>query len=164
MVNISLLPDKIYRPAGLQFYLSCRLASFLPAYHVANGQCAGIDLKTLIEELFDLVVDGEQFHGCLLYNIHIYTRNRVRVFFILMEIRNIAIIAHVDHGKTTLVDAMLKQTHTFRANQQEMGETLIMDSNDLEREKGITLLSKNTAVFYPSASSGQTKINIIDTP
>ncbi len=76
-----------------------------------------------------------------------------------MEIRNIAIIAHVDHGKTTLVDAMLKQTHTFRDNQKEMGETLIMDSNDLEREKGITILAKNTAVFYK-----ETKINIIDTP
>ncbi len=76
-----------------------------------------------------------------------------------MEIRNIAIIAHVDHGKTTLVDAMLKQTHTFRDNQKEMGETLIMDSNDLEREKGITILAKNTAVFYKD-----TKVNIIDTP
>ena len=76
-----------------------------------------------------------------------------------MDIKNIAIIAHVDHGKTTLVDAMLKQTHTFRANQKEMGETLIMDSNELEREKGITILSKNTAVFFKD-----TKINIIDTP
>ena len=64
-----------------------------------------------------------------------------------MQIRNIAIIAHVDHGKTTLVDAMLKQTHTFRDNQKEMGESLIMDSNDLEKEKGITILSKNTS-FY----------------
>ena len=76
-----------------------------------------------------------------------------------MQIKNIAIIAHVDHGKTTLVDAILKQTHTFRENQKEMGETLIMDSNDLEREKGITILAKNTAVFYRG-----TKINIIDTP
>ncbi len=76
-----------------------------------------------------------------------------------MEIRNIAIIAHVDHGKTTLVDALLKQTHTFRDNQKEMGESLIMDSNDLEREKGITILAKNTSVFYKD-----TKINIIDTP
>lgn len=64
-----------------------------------------------------------------------------------MEIRNIAIIAHVDHGKTTLVDAMLKQTHIFRDNQKEMNETLIMDSNDLEREKGITILAKNTSIF-----------------
>lgn len=76
-----------------------------------------------------------------------------------MQIKNIAIIAHVDHGKTTLVDALLKQTHTFRDNQKEMSETLIMDSNDLEREKGITILAKNTAVFYKD-----TKINIIDTP
>lgn len=76
-----------------------------------------------------------------------------------MSIRNIAIIAHVDHGKTTLVDAMLKQTHTFRENQKEMSETLIMDSNALEREKGITILAKNTAVFYKD-----NKINIIDTP
>src|SRR3989304_1826132 len=76
-----------------------------------------------------------------------------------MDIRNIAIIAHVDHGKTTLVDGMLKQTHTFRENQAEMSQTTILDSNELEREKGITILSKNTAVFYKDV-----KINIIDTP
>ncbi|MFA6250198.1 MAG: GTP-binding protein [Candidatus Shapirobacteria bacterium] len=75
------------------------------------------------------------------------------------DIRNVAVIAHVDHGKTTLVDAMLKQTHTFRDNQEEMGMERIMDSNDLEREKGITILSKNTSVIYKD-----TKINIIDTP
>ncbi len=73
------------------------------------------------------------------------------------SIRNIAIIAHVDHGKTTLVDAMLKQSHIFRENQQ-VG-TLIMDSNELEREKGITILAKNTAITYKGV-----KINIIDTP
>ena len=73
------------------------------------------------------------------------------------DIRNIAIIAHVDHGKTTLVDAMLKQSNVFRAN-QEVGE-LIMDSNPLERERGITILAKNTAITYKD-----TKINIIDTP
>ncbi|MBI4297528.1 MAG: GTP-binding protein, partial [Chloroflexi bacterium] len=73
------------------------------------------------------------------------------------DIRNIAIIAHVDHGKTTLVDALLKQSHTFRDNQQ-MGE-LIMDSNPLERERGITILAKNTAITYKGV-----KINIIDTP
>ena len=72
-------------------------------------------------------------------------------------IRNVAIIAHVDHGKTTLVDAMLKQSHVFRANQQ-VGD-LIMDSNPLERERGITILSKNASVTYKG-----TKINIIDTP
>ncbi|KKR86342.1 GTP-binding protein TypA [Candidatus Gottesmanbacteria bacterium RIFCSPLOWO2_01_FULL_46_21] len=76
-----------------------------------------------------------------------------------MDIRNIAIIAHVDHGKTTLVDGMLKQTHTFRDNQAEMTQTTILDRNDLEREKGITILAKNTAVTYKN-----TKINIIDTP
>jgi GTP-binding protein len=75
------------------------------------------------------------------------------------DIRNIAVIAHVDHGKTTLVDAMLKQTNTFRDNQVEMEMERIMDNNDLEREKGITILSKNTSVFYKD-----TKINIIDTP
>jgi GTP-binding protein len=74
-----------------------------------------------------------------------------------MEIRNIAIIAHVDHGKTTLVDGMLRQSGVFRAN-QEMVER-VMDSNELERERGITILAKNTAVFY-----GDTKINIVDTP
>jgi GTP-binding protein len=77
----------------------------------------------------------------------------------IMDIRNIAIIAHVDHGKTTLVDGMLKQTHTFRDNQAEMNQTTILDRNDLEREKGITILAKNTAVLY-----NNTKINIIDTP
>jgi GTP-binding protein len=73
------------------------------------------------------------------------------------DIRNVAIIAHVDHGKTTLVDGLLKQSHIFRENQQ-VGE-LIMDSNELERERGITILAKNTAVTYKGV-----KINIIDTP
>jgi GTP-binding protein len=75
------------------------------------------------------------------------------------DIRNVAIIAHVDHGKTTLVDWMLKQTNTFRDNQAEMTQTTILDSNDLEREKGITILAKTTGVWYQN-----TKINIIDTP
>jgi len=75
------------------------------------------------------------------------------------NLRNIAIIAHVDHGKTTLVDALLKQTHTFRDNQEEMGKTCLLDSNDLERERGITILAKNTSVDYQGV-----KINIIDTP
>ena len=73
------------------------------------------------------------------------------------DIRNIAIIAHVDHGKTTLVDELLKQSGVFRANQEV--QERVMDSNDIERERGITILSKNTAVFYKD-----TKINIIDTP
>ena len=64
------------------------------------------------------------------------------------KIRNVAIIAHVDHGKTTLVDALLKQSHTFRDNQAEMSQTLIMDSMDQEHERGITITAKQTAVFY----------------
>lgn len=73
------------------------------------------------------------------------------------DIRNIAIIAHVDHGKTTLVDELLKQSGVFRANQEVVER--VMDSNDIERERGITILAKNTAVYYKD-----TKINIIDTP
>ena len=75
----------------------------------------------------------------------------------MTELRNIAIIAHVDHGKTTLVDAMLKQSGIFRANQEVV--TRVMDSNELERERGITILEKNTALTYHD-----TKINIVDTP
>ncbi len=79
------------------------------------------------------------------------------------DIRNIAIIAHVDHGKTTLVDAMLKQAHVFRSNQQVMER--VMDSTDLERERGITILAKNTAVTLADPASGRpVKINIVDTP
>lgn len=73
------------------------------------------------------------------------------------EVRNVAIIAHVDHGKTTLVDQMLRQSGTFRSNEQVAER--VMDSNDLERERGITILSKNTAIHYKD-----TKINIVDTP
>ena len=75
------------------------------------------------------------------------------------KIRNVAIIAHVDHGKTTLVDGLLKQSHTFRDNQAEMSQTLIMDSGDQEHERGITITAKQTAVYYDGY-----KINIIDTP
>ena len=74
-------------------------------------------------------------------------------------IRNVAIIAHVDHGKTTLVDGLLKQSHTFRDNQAEMSQTLIMDSMDQEHERGITITAKQTCVYY-----NDYKINIIDTP
>jgi len=75
------------------------------------------------------------------------------------KIRNIAIIAHVDHGKTTLVDGLLKQSNTFRENQAEMSQTLIMDSGDQERERGITITAKQTTIYW-----GEYKINIIDTP
>lgn len=78
------------------------------------------------------------------------------------NIRNIAIIAHVDHGKTTLVDHMFRQTGTFRANQDVV--TRVMDSNELERERGITILAKNTAVFYTPKDGSTYKINIVDTP
>ena len=74
-----------------------------------------------------------------------------------MDIRNIAIIAHVDHGKTSLVNALLKQGGIFRDNQEVQDR--VMDSNDLERERGITILSKNCSAFF-----GNTKINIVDTP
>ena len=74
-----------------------------------------------------------------------------------VNFRNVAIIAHVDHGKTTLVDALLQQSGVFRANQEHRER--VMDSNDLERERGITILAKNTAVHYHD-----TKINIVDTP
>jgi GTP-binding protein len=79
------------------------------------------------------------------------------------DIRNIAIIAHVDHGKTTLVDGLLRQAKTFRENQQVMER--VMDSNDLERERGITILAKNTAISLPDPRTGEmVKINIVDTP
>jgi GTP-binding protein len=79
------------------------------------------------------------------------------------DLRNIAIIAHVDHGKTTLVDGLLRQSHTFRDNQQVAER--VMDSNDLERERGITILAKNTAISIPDPVTGETvKINIVDTP
>ncbi|HWN58345.1 MAG TPA: GTP-binding protein, partial [Methylomirabilota bacterium] len=73
------------------------------------------------------------------------------------DIRNLAIVAHVDHGKTTLVDAMLRQSGVFRANEQVIDR--VMDSNALERERGITIMAKNTSILW-----GDTRINIVDTP
>ena len=81
----------------------------------------------------------------------------------MKTIRNIAIIAHVDHGKTTLVDALLRQTHTH-LNKEQAQESMIMDSNELEKERGITIFSKNASVVYSSPGAGDVKINIIDTP
>ncbi len=79
------------------------------------------------------------------------------------DIRNIAIVAHVDHGKTTLVDGLLRQSHTFRDNQQVAER--VMDSNDLERERGITILAKNTSIsVWDPVAEMQVKINIVDTP
>lgn len=81
------------------------------------------------------------------------------------DIRNVAIVAHVDHGKTTLVDAMLKQAGAFAAHAAESLDDRMMDSNDLEREKGITILAKNTAVkYHPKDGGDAITINIIDTP
>jgi len=77
----------------------------------------------------------------------------------MLNIRNIAVIAHVDHGKTTLIDAFIKQSHIFRDNEEEMDETCLLDSNELERERGITILAKNISISYKG-----TKVNIIDTP
>ena len=76
-----------------------------------------------------------------------------------MNLRNIAVIAHVDHGKTTLVDALLKQSHTFAQHEAEMQQTTIMDSQDLEKERGVTIIAKNTAIHWHDY-----KINILDTP
>src|SRR3569833_294851 len=84
-------------------------------------------------------------------------RERSRV----MQLRNIAIIAHVDHGKTTLVDQLLRQSGTFRANQQVAERAL--DSNELERERGITILAKCTSVVW-KAKGRDVRINIVDTP
>ena len=79
------------------------------------------------------------------------------IIYNVMEIRNVAIIAHVDHGKTTLVDQLLKSAGTFRSN-EEVNDR-VMDSNDIERERGITILAKTTSIYYKDY-----KINIYDTP
>src|SRR3712207_6788787 len=95
-----------------------------------------------------------------IYRLYAPRSHAAGVFWCIMQrtdIRNIAIIAHVDHGKTTLVDAMLRQSRIFRENQ--VVEERVMDSNALERERGITILAKNTAVSYKGV-----KINIVDTP
>ena len=95
------------------------------------------------------------------YMVNFTVLFRKKVIKIMIQkrenIRNIAIIAHVDHGKTTLVDELLKQSGAFREN-QDVAER-IMDSNDIEKERGITILAKNTSIFYKDI-----KINIIDTP
>jgi GTP-binding protein len=80
----------------------------------------------------------------------------------LPELRNIAIISHVDHGKTTLVDAMLRQAGTFAAHEQLVER--VMDSGEQERERGITILAKNASLTVPGADGGEVKINIVDTP
>ncbi len=97
----------------------------------------------------------------ILYLLKLKTKNVIITLMTLNKdlIRNVAIIAHVDHGKTTLVDGLLKQSHTFRENQAEMSQTLIMDSMDQEHERGITITAKQTCVYYNGY-----KINIIDTP
>ena len=98
----------------------------------------------------------------ILYNILKFLANHAKITLMTLnkdKIRNVAIIAHVDHGKTTLVDGLLKQSHTFRDNQAEMSQTLIMDSMDQEHERGITITAKQTCVYYDGY-----KINIIDTP
>ncbi len=93
----------------------------------------------------------------LQYFMRVSSKKQQVKFVIREDIRNIAIIAHVDHGKTTLVDELLKQSGTFRENQQVAER--VMDSNDLERERGITILAKNTAIHYKGV-----KINVVDTP
>jgi GTP-binding protein len=80
----------------------------------------------------------------------------------LAELRNIAIISHVDHGKITLVDAMLRQAGTFAAHEQVVER--VMDSGEQERERGITILAKNASLTLPRANGGEVKINIVDTP
>jgi GTP-binding protein len=84
--------------------------------------------------------------------------------FLIMNIRNVAIIAHVDHGKTTLVDCLLRQAKTHLGKEFDDTSHLIMDSNELEKERGITIFSKNASVAWKDNSGEEYKINIIDTP
>lgn len=129
--------------------LYCVVANFMGFSNPATFRFVGFILF-VFRHIFLL------YHG--LYFLSIYgkilsmTLNKDRI-------RNVAIIAHVDHGKTTLVDGLLKQSRTFRDNQAEMSQTLIMDSGDQEHERGITITAKQTCVYYDDY-----KINIIDTP
>lgn len=102
-------------------------------------------VKINTKDYFNTIQSGKATHTILMFTTD--------------KIRNIAIIAHVDHGKTTIVDALLKQSHTFRDNQAEMAQELLMDSNDQEKERGITISAKQTAITYEGY-----RINIIDTP
>ena len=99
------------------------------------------------------VEDQSEKRGIFLRRTEMFPRKGMG----MMDIRNVAIIAHVDHGKTTLVDQLLRDAGALRRS--ELGGERVMDSNDLERERGITILSKNTAVTY-----GDVRINIVDTP
>ena len=115
-------------------------------------------LKKILQNPINMIKCIGWFFNLMLQLIH-FTQEREILYMKMKreDVRNIAIIAHVDHGKTTLVDELLKQSGVFRANQEV--QERVMDSNDIERERGITILSKNTAITYKGV-----KINVIDTP